>query len=79
MEDKTTKKRYNAKQFAISPVHRSALARWVEERKIRFPEEKVNASSTLEWIIEKERGAVDPILAEYIELRSKLNKMGEKV
>ena len=76
MAENLERKRSGGKHFSISEVHRGALMRLVEELKELYPEKKVNASSTLEWMIEKICGKSDLELAEYIALRNKLNKIG---
>jgi hypothetical protein len=78
-QEKTTiAKRSGGKHFSISEIHRAALGRLVAELRELYPEKKgINASSTLEWMIEKICGKSDYELKEYMELRSKMAKINK--
>ena len=74
--EKIGKKRDGGKHFSLSDIHKGALLRLVKELKDLYPEKKVNASSTVEWMIEKICGKSDEELAKYIKLRNEINKIG---
>lgn len=64
-------RRTKVKQFSISQLHEEALAWLVGEVKKGYPHKKVNASTALEWMIEKCAGDF-PKLKKYMELRKEL-------
>lgn len=76
-EKNTVAKRSNSKHFSISILHEEALMRLVEELKEMHPDKakSVNASSTLEWMIEKICGKHDMKLADYIRARNEMSKL----
>lgn len=71
----TIAKRSGGKHFSISDIHKAALMDLVNELKEAFPDKTINASSTLEWMIEKICGKSNEQLANYIRLRNEMTKI----
>lgn len=64
-------RRTKARQFSISDLHEEAMKWFVEELKKQYPTKKVNASTLLEWMIEKTCGEY-PDLRKWLEVRKEL-------
>lgn len=70
-------KRSGGKHFSISQIHEDAIDELVRELKDLYPDraKSINASSTLEWMIEKVCGKSYEPLIELIRLRRDMEKL----